>query len=144
MNQRAMLAPAAIDDARAKLLAADAAWAEAAGGDDIDKLLEYWADDAIIDLGGPAPTVVGKGAIREFITRNRQSPAFSITWRATDAWVSADGSSGCTMGQGVITRATPAGEVITIRNPYCCVWRLENGAWRCALDFTIPDLGSTE
>jgi ketosteroid isomerase-like protein len=140
-----VLEPAAMDAARAELLAADAAWAEAAATDDVDRIVAFWTDDAIIQRRAGSPPIVGIDAIREFITWNREDrPGFSITWHATNAWVSADGCTGCTMGIGTINLIDESGQPIEVREPYCCVWRKEDGEWKCVLDLGMPEFAAEE
>lgn len=126
-------------DARTELLAADAAWLEAAGAGDVDRIVAFWTDDAVIDPPGDAPPVVGKAAIRELVTQRRQHPEYSITWQTTDAWVSADGSTGCTYRITTVVLPTKAGGTVVLRGPFCCTWRKEAGDWKCVLDVGLPE-----
>ena len=131
----------ALDEARAELLAADAAWLEAAGAGDVDEIVTFWADDAVIDPPGEVPATIGKAAIRELVTQRRQHPDYSITWQTTDAWVSADGSTGCTYRITTVVLPTETGGTVVLRAPFCCTWRSEAGVWKCVLDVGIPGPG---
>src|SRR5665213_3852972 len=62
------------------LLARDAQWAEAAvQGKDIDKIISYWSDDAVVIPQGQ-PIVEGKAAIRAYVANSLQIPGFKIHW----------------------------------------------------------------
>lgn len=136
------LDPAGRDEARRQLLAADAAWAEAASSGDIDRVVAFWTEDAVIDPPGDAPQIVGRDAIREMVTRRRQHPDYAIRWRTTDAWVSANAAIGCTYRITTVTLPTESGTVV-MEGPFCCVWRKEQGAWKCVLDVGIAGRDSS-
>jgi ketosteroid isomerase-like protein len=134
----------ALHEARAELLAADAAWLEAAGDGDVDQIMAFWTEDAVIDPPGDVHAIVGGPAIRELITKRRKHRDYSITWRTRDAWVSADGSTGCTFRITTVVLPTDTGGTITLRSPFCCVWRKDGDVWKCILDLGLaefePDL----
>ncbi len=119
---------------RERLLQADRAWAAAAGTDDLERILTFWADDAKI-YAGSGPPIAGKDAIRSFITRNRSQPGFSITWEPTDAIVSRNGDLVITMGTGRISMIDGAGKKVARRTSYGSVWRKVDGEWKCAVEF---------
>ncbi len=54
---------------REALLQRHREWSEAASGDDLEHLLTFWADDAVI-----YPAVVGKDANRQFLAEKRSVP----------------------------------------------------------------------
>ncbi|MCB9838250.1 MAG: nuclear transport factor 2 family protein [Phycisphaeraceae bacterium] len=125
--------------AEAALLEADFAWNRAAAGNDLDALIAFWTEDAVIGFQDGPPPIVGRDAIRDFLVANRDDPAFSISWTPHQAWVSGDGSTGTTFGIGTIHRTAENGRVMSSTDPYVCVWRYEDGAWRCALDLRSPN-----
>ena len=64
----------------AKLLQRDAEWADAAtAGKDVEKIISYWTDDAVVIEPGQ-PAVEGKQAIRAFVTASVKAPGFNIRW----------------------------------------------------------------
>lgn len=129
----------ALDEARVELLATDAAWLDAAGAGNVDQIVAFWTDDAVIDPPGDVPAIVGKTAIHDLVAQRRQHPSYSITWQTTDAWVSADGSTGCTYRITTVVLPTETGGTVVLRGPFCCMWRKEAGAWKCVLDVGLPD-----
>ena len=58
---------------QAALLNADKEWATAAAGNDIEQILTFWTNDAVIYFPN-VPIVSGKEAIRQFVTNNRKNP----------------------------------------------------------------------
>ncbi len=138
-SRRPQLMGPEIEEARVALMTADRAWAEAAASDDIERILTFWTHDAVIGRQKGPPPIVGIDAIRAFITRARRNdPGFSITWQPAQAWVSADGTTGCTFGIGTRTFTAKSGAIVTESAPYTCVWRSEYGRWKCALDLRNP------
>jgi ketosteroid isomerase-like protein len=122
-------------DEKTRLLQRDAEWAAVASeGRDVERILGYWTDDAIV-LPPGLPAVVGKAALGEYVRASFQIPGFRIAWTSTDVRFSPDGNLAYMFGRNTVTvngadgrPATTAGRVVT-------VWRRDaDGAWRCAVD----------
>src|SRR6266550_1402774 len=63
-----------------KLLARDAEWADlATAGKDVEKVVSYWSDDAVLIFPGQ-PVLEGKVAIRAHVTASFNTPGFKIHW----------------------------------------------------------------
>ena len=59
---------------RNRLLQRDAEWAVAASaGRDVEHILSYWTDDAVV-LPPSLPAVVGKAALRQYVESTMQIP----------------------------------------------------------------------
>src|SRR5439155_11303507 len=68
-----------LDAEKARLLLRDAEWALAASeGRDVERIVSYWTDDAIVLPPGLA-AVVGKTALRQYVHDSMQIPGFKIT-----------------------------------------------------------------
>lgn len=128
--------PAKADPARAALLQTDLEWARvASAGKDIEKILSYWSDDAVVYPPGVA-AVSGKAAIRKYVSTSLKTPFFSISWKPAQAVVAASGDLGYTMGSNEITFADPKGKVARAPGRYLAVWRRKGGGpWKCVIDF---------
>jgi len=128
--------PAKADPARAALLQTDMEWARvASAGKDVEKILSYWSDDAIVYPPGVA-AVSGKAAIRAYVSANLKTPFFSISWKPAQAVVAASGDLGYTVGSNEITFADAKGKVTRAQGRYLTVWRRNGGGpWKCVLDF---------
>src|SRR5437867_999302 len=75
---------------RTKLLQRDAEWAALASeGSEVEAILSYWTDDAVV-LPPGLPAVIGKTALREYILGSLQVPGLNITWASTDVAFSLD------------------------------------------------------
>jgi ketosteroid isomerase-like protein len=120
---------------RDRLLERDAAWARlAAENGDVDEIVDYWTDDAIVVPAG-MPEVVGRDALRQYVAGTRDIPGFQISWSSSDAELSADGTMGFVLSSNQITMNGPDGEPVTSQGRAVTVWRRDkDGRWRCAVD----------
>src|SRR5262245_802112 len=120
--------------ARTALLQTDTDWSRvASAGKDVEKIVAYWSDDAII-YPPAQPAASGKTAIRNYVTQSLRSPFFSISWKPAQAVVSDSGDLGYTMGSNEITVPDPTGKVARLQGRYLTVWRRIGGAWKCVVD----------
>jgi ketosteroid isomerase-like protein len=63
-----------------RLLKRDAEWATlASDGRDIDRILSYWTDDAVV-LAPGFPLFIGKAALRDYVENSLRIPGFEISW----------------------------------------------------------------
>ena len=120
---------------RKELLKRDADWAALASrGADVETIVSYWTDDAIV-LPPGQPAIKGRAALREYVLNSLRMPGFSITWKTTDAVLSSDGNLAYLMGDNRITLQGPGGKPVTIVGRAVTIWRKESdGQWRCAID----------
>lgn len=120
---------------RTKLLQRDAEWAaSASAGRDIEAILSYWTDDAVV-LAPDLPAVTGKNALREYVQTSLQIPGFSITWSSTDVTFSPDGNLAYMFSQNAVTMNAPDGTPTRTEGRAVTIWRREpDGQWRCAVD----------
>lgn len=117
------------------LLRRDAEWAAlAAAGHDIEAILSYWTDDAVV-IGPGLPRISGKAALRDYVQSSLRIPGFKITWTSTEVEVSADGNMAYMFGQNKVTMNGPDGAPFTIEGRAVTIWRREaDGEWRCVVD----------
>ena len=120
---------------RTQLLQRDAEWAAAASdGRDVERLVSYWTDDAVV-LAPGLPAVVGKAALRRYVQDCLQIPGFRITWTSTDATFSPDGNLAYMFSRNAVTMNAPDGTPTTTEGRAVTIWRRESdGEWRCAVD----------
>lgn len=119
----------------AGLLKRDAEWAEAAAaGKDVDKIVSYWADDAVVIPQGQ-PVVEGKEAIRAFVTGSLAIPGFRIHWVSDKVSFSPDGRLAYMRSTNEMTVPGPSGTPVTLAGRAVTVWRKDaDGQWRCVVD----------
>ena len=122
-------------DARQLLMETDQAWSQAASeGKDVEKVVAYWTDDAVIVPSG-APIISGKAAIRNYVKESFATPGFKISWKTMDAAVSTDGTMGYTTAESSFTFPGPDGKLQSQTGRGVAIWRRDsNGQWRCVYD----------
>src|SRR6476620_499622 len=73
------------------IIKTDSTWsALIAEGKDVDKILSYWTEDAVVIPPGQ-PVVRGKEALRKFVEESFKIPGFSISLKSSDVKLSPDG-----------------------------------------------------
>lgn len=118
-----------------KLLKRDAEWADlATAGKDVDKIVSYWTDDAVVMEPGQ-PAVAGKQAIRAFVTASLSTPGFKIHWVSQQPIFSPDGMMAYMRGTDEMTVPGPKGAPMDLHLQGYSVWRKQaDGQWRCSVD----------
>jgi ketosteroid isomerase-like protein len=118
-----------------RLLQRDAEWAAAAyEGRDIERILSYWTEDAIV-LPPGLQSVVGKAALRQYVEGSMRIPGFRITWTSKDVTFSPDGNLAYMFSRNAVTMNSPDGTPNTTEGRAVTIWRRESdGEWRCAVD----------
>ena len=124
-----------LDDEKARLLRRDAEWAALASeGREVERILAYWTDDAVVLAPGVAP-IEGKAALREYVRAGLQIPGFRINWTSTDVRFSPDGNLAYMFGRNVVTMNGADGKPTMSAGRAVTIWRRDaDGVWRCAVD----------
>ena len=127
-----------LKDYRQELIDADVAWANAAASGDVDKIKQYWSEDAINYFPGQNPAF-GKEQILEIAKHNRSIPGFSLSWEPRDAVVSNSGDLGYTHGSFKMSFIDPEGNTLVKTGSYVCIWKKqEDGSWKCVMESSVP------
>ena len=124
-----------VEDERERLLARDAQWAKLASeGGDVDEILSYWTNDAVVIPAG-MPSLIGRDALHAYVEGTRTIPGFRISWSSTDAQVSQDGTMAYLLSTNEVVMNGPDGQRVTTRGRAVTVWqRDDQGQWHCAVD----------
>jgi ketosteroid isomerase-like protein len=120
-----------------KLLRRDAEWAQAASaGKDVEKIVSYWSDDALLIFQGE-PVIEGKAAIRAYISARFKTPGFKIHWVSEKPAFSPDGKLAYMRDTDEVTVPSPNGPPTTLHLRGITVWRIDSdGQWRCVVDIS--------
>jgi len=120
-----------------KLLRRDAEWADlATAGTDVEKVLSYWSEDAVLIFPGQ-PVLEGKAAIRAYVTASFNTPGFKIHWVSQRPVFSLDGKLAYMRGTDELTLPGSNGGTMTIHLRGISVWRLDpDKQWRCVVDIS--------
>src|SRR5438105_11095188 len=120
-----------------KLLRRDAEWADlASAAKDIEKIVSYWSDDAVLIFPGQ-PVLEGKAAIRAYVTESLKTPGFKIHWVSEKPTFSPDGKLAYMRGKNELTVPGQNGAPVTLHLRGISIWRLDaDGQWRCVVDIS--------
>jgi ketosteroid isomerase-like protein len=118
-----------------RLLERDAQWSKAASeGQDIDHILSFWTNDAIVMPPG-FPSIIGKDALRHYVENSLHIPGFQISWKSSDVEFSLDGNLAYMFSQNEVSMNGKDGNLFTMTGRAITIWRRESdGEWRCAVD----------
>jgi ketosteroid isomerase-like protein len=117
------------------IMKTDSTWAAAAlEGKDIDRIVSYWADDAVV-LAPGQPAIIGKDALRNFVKESENIPGFSIHWKSSSVHFSPDGRMAYMYGENLMTMNDSTGKKISMPGRGYTVWRKDiDGNWKCVVD----------
>jgi len=116
-----------------ELLRRDAQWAAVSyEGRDVERILSYWTEDAVVMPPG-LPAIVGKSALREYVQASLKIPGFKINWASTEATVSSDGDMAYMLSENEVT-VDMDGTPTTTQGRAVTIWRRDDGEWRCCVD----------
>ena len=120
---------------RDTILRIDKEWSSVtAEGRDLDRIVSYWADDAVVFPPGFS-AVVGKEEIRQYVAESFKIPGFSIGWEAIEVTVSPAGDFAYITGKNHFTVNDSEGKPVTSYGKVVTVWRKGiDGDWKCVID----------
>ena len=115
-------------------------WEKLAATGDIEKILFYWTDDAIIMAPGQ-PVIQGKDAIRKMLQDTKNIPGFKMEWDTLKKInVSKSGDLAYIITHNKTTVNDSLGNPITQDNKAVTIWRKEpDNSWKEAVVIFTPD-----
>jgi ketosteroid isomerase-like protein len=123
--------------AEATLAEADAAWAAAAAAGEVERILDFWAEDAVNFFPGKPPAF-GKAAITKLVRGMRARDGFSLGWHAENVCVAASGDMGYTSGPFEMSIPLDDGGTVRQAGNYLVVWKKDdNDNWKCAVEASV-------
>ena len=118
----------------AALMTTSDAWARAVKAGNVDSILSYWSDDAVV-MEPDRPAISGRDTLRKMVEGSRKDPHFSITWEPERVVVAQSGDLGYLIEHNTVTFADPQGKVRTAHGKVVTVWKKDaNGKWKCIVD----------
>ncbi len=123
-----------LDTHRAALEKRDAAWAAlASSGGDVDEVVDFWTEDAIVIPPG-MPPVVGRAALRDYVLGSMEIPGFRISWTSGDLDLSGDATMAWIRQDNLVELTGEDGQPLAMPGRAITVWRREADTWRCCAD----------
>jgi len=128
-----------LDDAQA-IRDTETRWNEEYSARDLDRLLDHYADDAVLMAPGLPPSV-GKKAIRKALMGMVADPALSLKFSAARIDVAASGDLGFSQGSYLMTITDPKTKrVIRDFGSYVTMYRRESdGSWKAVSDIATSE-----
>jgi len=122
-----------LDTEKEELLRRDSEWSKVAPeGNDVERILSYWTDDAIA-LPPGLPAIIGKAALRHYVEDSLQIAGFKISWTSTAATVCVD--LAYVFSGNTVKFNGPDGMLVTTEGRAVTIWRREpDHEWRCVVD----------
>lgn len=117
------------------VLKLDGDWLKSVSDRDIERVLEYYADDA--EWLRPKDPISGKDAIRKFWERRfaGPDPDYSLAWKPTKVEVSQSGDLAYALGKWSVKGKDEDGNIVTFGGAYVAVWRkAPNDTWKLVVD----------
>ena len=115
------------------LVKMDDEWSASAGKRNVDLLVSFYADDATAYPPGDK-AATGKAALKA-VWAGIADPNYSLSWKASNAGVSASGEMGFTSGTFVENIKGTDGKTTTATGKFLCVWKKQkDGKWKAIHD----------
>lgn len=114
-------------------------WSDLVKTGDLDKILEGWADDAVMMVPGLSP-LRGKEAIKGYVRAGLEIPGFSVRWEPLEVFVSGSGDMAYMIERNEMIVNDSLGNPIITYNKTVTVWKKESdGLWKNAIDMWNED-----
>jgi conserved hypothetical protein len=121
-----------------KLMQVSREWSKSAQSGDVEKILNYWADDAVVISAGQ-PTLKGKKEIRQMVEGSFKSPGFKISWEPESAEISKSGDLGYLIEHDDMTMNDSTGNPVTQHYKSITIWKKQtDGSWKNVVDVMSP------
>lgn len=123
-----------------KLMQVSREWSKAAAGNNIDSILNYWADDAVFFDHHSGQRLVGKAAIKKMVEGSKNIPGFSISWEPESAAVSASGDMGYLIERNEISVPDSTGKSMVMKGTGVTIWKKDAmGNWKNVVEIGMDD-----
>jgi len=137
-------APAPARDTRAAnakaIRALETSWMQSYATKDVDKIAEFYADDASLFMPG-MPVINGVGAIKTALKPMVKSKGFSLSFESTDVVVAKSGDLAYSQGAYTMTKTNPkTKKLLTEKGKYVTVYKKQaDGGWKAIADISNED-----
>lgn len=124
-----------------KLMQTSRQWSSAAASKNVDSILGYWTDDAMV-ISANEPTLRDKKSIRQMVQGAFTSPGFQISWEPKSAEISKAGDLGYLLEDTKITMTDSTGKSTVENFEAVTIWKKQSdGSWKCVVDVLSPIAG---
>jgi uncharacterized protein (TIGR02246 family) len=122
----------------------EAEFAKAVATRDVEKVVAFYAEDAVVLSPGEA-AATGKAAIRASFTQLLAMPDFELTWTPTKVEVAKSGDLAYDFGTNAMSHKDANGKVVSDHGKYTTVWRKgATGGWKAVVDTSNSDVAASK
>ncbi|TAL45767.1 MAG: SgcJ/EcaC family oxidoreductase [Chitinophagaceae bacterium] len=122
-----------------KIMQLSKEWSQVASEGNVEKTVQYWADDAVVISAGQ-PMLSGKQAIQKMVEESYKMPGFRISWQPQRVEVSESGDMAYLLENSQISFTDSTGHPIMINNKAVSIWRKQaDGSWKNVVDISTPE-----
>ena len=121
-----------------KIMKLSQEWSQSASTKDVEKVVSYWPDDAVLMSAGQ-PALEGKAAIKQMVEESFKTPGFAISWQPKKVVVSENGDMAYLIEDSQVSFSDSTGKVTTMNNQAVSIWRKQpDGSWKNVVDISTP------
>jgi uncharacterized protein (TIGR02246 family) len=125
--------------AEAAIRAASIAWSQAATAKDLDKVIFFYADDAV-QMPNKAPAAKGKENIRKNWAPMLAAPGPGLSWQTSSVEVTRSGDLAYETGAYNFVTTDNKGKSNDEKGKYVVVWKKQSdGSWKVVVDTDNTD-----
>ena len=118
----------------------EAQWSKTAGAKDLDKMVSFYADGAMV-LPPNAPSATTKEAIRKVWKDLFETPGSAVSFKPSKVEVAQSGDIAYSSGTYDVTMKNASGKPVSDQGKYVAVWKKQaDGKWKCVADIWNSDL----
>jgi uncharacterized protein (TIGR02246 family) len=122
-----------------KLMQTSREWSQITSTGNVEKILSYWADDAVVISPGQ-PVLKGKKEIRQMVEGSFKTPGFKISWEPQSADVSQSGDMAYLIEKSELSMNDSSGKSITLHYNGVTVWKKQaDGSWKNVADIATNE-----
>jgi ketosteroid isomerase-like protein len=121
-----------------KLMDTSRAWSKSVASGNLDKIVGFWTDDAVVMMPGE-PVRRGKSEIISYVRTSLKTPGFSISWEPVEGTISKSGDIGYLIEREHISFPDGHGGIVNRTARGVTIWKKQSdGSWRNAVDISQP------
>jgi len=125
--------------AEAAIRANSIAWSQAATAKDLDKVVSFYADDAV-EMPNQAPALKGKDNIRKTWGPLLAPPGPGLSWQTSSVEVARSGELAYETGNYNFVTIDKKGKTNDLKGKYVVVWKKQSdGSWKVVVDTDNTD-----
>ncbi len=128
---------------KAKLEKMDSDWSAAASARNVDKVMSYYAADAVVQAGNE-PSLTGTEAIKKAWV-GMLGPDTKLSWKQTKTEVAKSGDMAYQIGTYEMSMKDAKGKMVNDKGKFLAIWKKQaDGSWKCAVDSFSSDMAAPQ